>query len=378
MRLRATAKRRLGVGILLFGLCTIIALLSALGAYVSGLGLDQGPQWRPLWRQEFKDWYVSGLLAIGALWFCGKNRLEPGKTRRWLFAHLATACVFSALYVTITSWWVAGERSVLHPEKILTFSYVLKRMGIHYFVMNLIVYWLVVFGYVGWHYYQRYCEREVQAAELKRELVEAKLNALRMQLNPHFLFNTLHAISALIHEDPEVADRMVARLSELLRLSLDQTRPQEVPLSEELDFLDRYLEIECTRFGDRLKIEKQVEPQIQSAMVPFLLLQPLVENAVRHGIEPREKTGHIAIVARRNNGMLELRVRDDGAGLPLTAGAPARQGVGLSNTQSRLRHLYGERFKFELADLSGGGLEARITIPYSTNATLIETNGRED
>jgi len=366
MTLSSAVKRRLCVVSLLFGLCTIIALLSSLGAYVSGLGLDQGVQWGPLWRQEFKDWYVSAVLAIGVLWFCGKNRLEPGKTKRWLLAHLAAACLFSALYVFLTSWWVAGERSVLHPEKILTFSYVLKRMGIHYFVMNLIVFWLVVFGYVGWHYYQRYCEREFQAAELRRELVEAKLNALRMQLNPHFLFNTLHAISALIHEDPEAADRMVARLSELLRLSLDQTKPQEVPLSEELSFLDRYLEIECTRFGDRLKIERQVQDEAQSAMVPFLLLQPLVENAVRHGIEPREKTGHIAIVARRNNGMLELRVRDDGAGLPTTDAPPARQGVGLSNTQSRLKHLYGEHFKFELSDLPEGGLEARIAIPYSS------------
>jgi sensor histidine kinase YesM len=226
------------------------------------------------------------------------------------------------------------------------------------------MYWLVVFGHLGWHYYQRYRERELQAAELGRELVEARLDALRLQLNPHFLFNTLHAISALIHEDPEAADRMVARLSDLLRLSLDQSKPQEVPLSEEIAFLDRYLEIELTRFGDRLKIEKQIAAEAQDALVPFLLLQPLVENAIRHGIEPREETGHVAISAQRNNGVLELRISDDGAGLSGAAAAGAREGIGLSNTRSRLQHLYGTEFKFELAELAHGGLEARISIPY--------------
>ena len=369
MAMNATVKRRWLVAAFLFGLCTVLALLSSLGAYVSGAGMEQRVPWIPLLRQEFKDWYACGLLSLGVLWFCGRNRLEPGRTGRWVLAHFAAACLFSALYVILTSWLVAGERSIMNPGSILTFSYLVRKMAIHYFVMNLIMYWMVVFGYVGWHYYQRCGEREVQAAELRRELVEARLEALRMQLNPHFLFNTLHAISALIHDDPEAADRMVARLSELLRLSLDQSRPQQVPLSEEMAFLGRYLEIERARFGERLKIEMQIEPAAQDAMVPFLLLQPLVENAVRHGIEPREQTGHVAISAQRNNGRLELRVRDDGAGLPAGADAPARQGIGLSNTQSRLRHLYGEDFRFELARLAEGGLEARIAIPYRTAAT---------
>ena len=361
---------------LLLGLCTILALLSSLGAYVSGAGLDQVVPWGPVLRQEFKDWYACGLLSFGVLWFCGRNRLEHGRTGRWVLAHVAAACVFSILYVTLTSWLVAGERSIMRPGQILTFSYLFKKMAVHYFVMNQIMYWLVVFGHLGWDYHQRYRDREIQAAELQRELVQARLEALRMQLNPHFLFNTLHAISALIHEDPEAADRMVARLSELLRLSLDQSRPQQVPLSEEIAFLDRYLEIERTRFGDRLKIQKQIEPDTQNAIVPFLLLQPLVENAVRYGIEPREQEGHVSIVARRNNGMLELRVRDDGPGLPHDGDSPLRQGIGLSNTQSRLRHLYGEHFQFELADLSEGGLEARISIPYSASAASVEAHGK--
>jgi len=368
MALSSTAKRRWFVGAMFFGLCTALALLSSLGAYVSGAGADQIVPWGPLLRQEFKDWYACGVLSLAVLWFCGRNRLEPGKTKRWVLVHFAAACVFSIIYAVATSWLVAGEQSVMIPGKILTFSFLLKKMALHYFVLNLIMYWLVVFGHLGWHYYQRYGERELQAAELQRELVVARLDALRMQLNPHFLFNTLHAISALIHEDPEAADRMVARLSELLRLSLDQSKPQEVPLSEEIAFLDRYLEIESTRFGDRLKIEKHIEPGAEEAIVPFLVLQPLVENAIRHGIEPREDPGHISIGAHRHNGMLELSVIDNGVGLSGEPAARAREGIGLSNTRSRLSHLYGTEFRFDLATIAAGGLEARITIPYRCKA----------
>ena len=364
MALSATVKRLSLIGVLFFGLSTVLASLLSLGTYISGVGVDQPVPLRPLLRQEFKDWYACGALSLGVLWFCGRNRLEPGRMKQWVLVHFAAACAFSAIYTIFTCWLIAGEQSIAVPGKIVTFSYLLKKTAIHSIVMNVIIYWLVVFGHFGWHYYQRYRERELQAAELGRELVEARLDALRLQLNPHFLFNTLHAISALIHEDPEAADRMVARLSDLLRLSLDQSKPQEVPLSEEIAFLDCYLEIERTRFGDRLKIEKQIAAETQDALVPFLLLQPLVENAIRHGIEPREQTGHVAISAQRNDGVLELRISDDGAGLSGQAATGAREGIGLSNTRSRLQHLYGTEFKFELADLAQGGLEARIAIPY--------------
>jgi sensor histidine kinase YesM len=243
-----------------------------------------------------------------------------------------------------------------------------KKLALHYVVMCVLMYWFVVFAHLGWHYYRRFRERELQAAELQQKLVEARLEALRMQLNPHFLFNTLHAVSALIHEDPNAADRVLARLSELLRLSLDQSKPQEVPLSEELAFLDRYLEIEQTRFADRLQVEKEVEPETERALVPYLILQPLVENAIRHGIEPREDTGRLAIRAHRSNGTLQLRVSDNGAGLPEEKGTPLREGIGLSNTRSRLQHLYGDGYRLELVSAPGGGLEARIDIPYRTTA----------
>jgi two-component system, LytTR family, sensor kinase len=362
-------QRWLWIG-LFVGLWTFLALLSSVEAYVSQLAWDKPISWALALRRSFKDWYSYGLLSIGILWFCGRNRFEPGRTGRWIAAHLGAALVFSAIWIAMSSWLVAGERSV-QTGQILTFTYLVKKLAVHYCVMNLLMYWLVVLGHLGWDYYQRLRERDVQTAELQRELVEAKLDALRMQLNPHFLFNTLHAVSALIHEDPEAADRVVARLSELLRLSLDQSKPQEVPLHEELAFLDRYLEIEQTRFADRLKVQKQVSPDVERALVPYLILQPLVENAIRHGIEPREDQGNVIIGARRSNGMLELRVTDNGAGLANQPAASAREGIGLSNTRSRLRHLYGENYRLELASAAGGGLEARIDIPYRTEATTI-------
>lgn len=350
----------------LFVSCTLLAGLSVLQVYVCDMGLGQPAPLGPLVRQEAKDWYSLALVSVGVLWFAGRNRLETKPTAYWVAIHFVGAAFFAGIYALLTSWLVAGERSVMHPGQILTFSYLIKNYWLHYVVVYLVMYWLVVYAHLGCQYYLRYQEREVETAQLQRELVEARLEALRMQLNPHFLFNTLHAISGLIHDSPETADRVIARLSELLRLSLDQTKPQEVPLCEELAFLDHYLEIEQTRFAERLQIEKQISPETQQALVPYLILQPLVENAIRHGIEPREDLGLLRICASRNDGRLELSVRDNGNGLSGNEEPTSQHGIGLSNTRSRLGHLYGKNFRLELVSAEGGGLEARIEIPFHT------------
>ncbi len=363
---KSTIKRRLVLAGVFLGLSTVFALLSSLGNG-SIRELHQHVPWGPLLRQQFKNWYMAGLLALVAVWLCGRHRLERGQVKGWALLHVAAGCGFSCMYMLGTAWLVAGEQSVMHPGQTLTFSYLMKRVGGEYFALGTVVYWMTVFGHVIWDYYQRFRQREIHTTELQRQVTEARLEALRMQLNPHFLFNTLHAISALIHEQPEAADRMVVRLSELLRVSLDPSKPQEVALSEEMAFLAGYLEIEQTRFSERLAVTKDIEPGTETALVPFLLLQPLVENAIRHGIEPREEPGRLAITARRQDGRLELRVRDDGPGLAEDGRVP--QGIGLSNTRSRLRHLYGEQFSFDLRDLPEGGLEARISLPFRTHAT---------
>ncbi|HZR20588.1 MAG TPA: histidine kinase [Verrucomicrobiae bacterium] len=350
----------------LFALCSLLAGLSVLQGYVCDLGMDQHPDLGPMLRQEFKGWYALGFVSLGVLWFANRRQPMPNRIGLWLLEHIVAALFFAGVYAVFTSWLVAGEKSVMHPGQILTFSYLMGKFWLHYVVVYFLIYWVVMLGELGWHYYNRFREREVETAQLQRELVEARLEALRMQLNPHFLFNTLHAISALIHENPAAADRVLARLSELLRLSLDQSKPQEVPLSEELAFLDRYLEIEQTRFAERLTVQKQIAAETQPALVPYLILQPLVENAIRHGIEPREGPGLLRVCAHLRDGQLVLRVVDNGDGLGDGISRP-QEGIGLSNTRARLRHLYGDNCNFELAPAEGGGLEARVVVPFRTS-----------
>jgi signal transduction histidine kinase len=200
--------------------------------------------------------------------------------------------------------------------------------------------------------------------ELGRRLMEARLVSLKLQLHPHFLFNTLNTITALISTDPQGAERMVTGLSELLRLSLRNAGEQEVPLARELELLAHYVDIQQIRFADRLSVRVDVEPEARQALVPNLILQPLVENAIRHGIAPRATRGRIEVRAARRDGVLALEVRDDGVGLRPAAGLRRGEGIGLSNTEARLRHLYGDRHRFELRSGEGGGFTVAIEIPF--------------
>ena len=226
---------------------------------------------------------------------------------------------------------------------------------------NIPIYWVVVSIVHALTYYRRSQERERKALELESRLTDAKLQALRMQLQPHFLFNTLNAISTLVHRDPRAADEMIANLSELLRATLDTSDP-EIPLRQELDFLDRYLEIQQVRFGERLRIEKEIDATALDAQVPTLILQPLVENAVRHGIEPQTTGGLVRIVARHEGDSLCLRVHDNG--MPSKPGPKSREGIGLPNTRARLQEMYGNLGRLTLTSASEGGFTVDLEIPY--------------
>lgn len=206
------------------------------------------------------------------------------------------------------------------------------------------------------YYSQRSAERERRALELAASLAEARLQTLRMQIQPHFLFNSLNALAALIPKDPKAADEMLGALSDFLRLTLEDSGGQEVPLRRELEFAERYLEIEKARFGGRLDYSLDVPPDALAAMVPALVLQPLVENAVRHGIEPRREGGWVGILARREGDALCLAVSDDGLGIPV---AP-REGVGLANTRSRLRELHGGAASLSWKSENGARVEIRV------------------
>lgn len=341
------------------GAFTAFAVAEAISTYMIQLRFDKPVGWDLAFRRAFKECYAFGVLALGILWLGRRVRLEHDRVGRWLATHLCASVVFSPIYVATVSWLEAGELSV-QTGQVLTFSYLFGKLWLHYFIWNVVMYWLVLMVQAGWHSYERFREQQLREVALATELVQARLQALRMQINPHFFFNTLNTIAALIHDDPHAADRMIVRLSDLLRRSIDRAETQEVPLREEIDFLRSYLDIEQTRFGDRLTVNIEVEPGTEDLMVPFLVLQPLVENAIRHGIEPREEPGHIEIRARRAGHQLELLVKDNGDGLPAE---PAREGIGLTNTRSRLMHLYDEEADFELNNMPGGGLEVRIRIP---------------
>ena len=272
-------------------------------------------------------------------------------------------------------------------------------------LLDLLAYGAVVGMAQSVHFYRRYRERERRALSLESNLANARLNALRAQLQPHFLFNSLNAIATLLRRDPRLAEATLMSLSDLLRLTLNQSDRQEVKLLEEMEFVHRYLEIQQTRFGDRLRVEEEIEPAALDCLVPTLLLQPLVENAIRHGIEPAEDAGLVRLIARQQDGTLIIAVEDDGVGLPdaasdqsttpkpnlrvnsdslsasTLASFPAVDsrggtGIGLTNLRARLETLYGSNQKLDLLPRSGGGVTVLIQIPLRREHP--ETTGAGD
>ncbi len=277
--------------------------------------------------------------------------------------------MFAAAVVTKLAWdLIARPSYAFFREKGGTsFTSIMKSVS-SAFDLGTMLYCMVVLGAYAYGFYRRFQEEKLQASELHRQFTNAQLQALKMQIHPHFLFNALHTISALVHEDPDTADRMIARLSEFLRISLEDSDTQQVPLTEELRFLNLYLDIERVRFDERLTVEFDIAEEASAALVPNLMLQPLVENAIRHGISHRITGGLIRISARRQEGTLVLGVADNGPGTEPARLPPAREGVGLTNTRGRLRRLYGDRQQITMVHPAGGGLEVRIVIPFETEA----------
>jgi two-component sensor histidine kinase len=357
MTIKTAFQRRWIQWLLGFIFWTLIGLSFAFQFYISSAKAGLEVTWRQAVSYALGDWYVFAVLSIPVVWLARRFDFESGNRARSFAVHLPGSLVFSLTYMVLRAWIGRWQSEASFAEAFLP-------LLVKTWHFNLLIYWVIVAVTFAFNYYRKYRERELRAVELEKRLAQAKLQALQMQLNPHFLFNTLHSVSALMHQDVEAADGMITRLSDLLRTALDSSDTQEVTLRQELEFLQRYLEIEQTRFGSRLTVKTDIAPDTLDAQVPNLILQPLVENAIRHGIEPHAKPGRIELRAQHAAGTLVLDVCDNGAGLGKNE--PAEEGVGLSNTRARLRTLYGEAHGFELRDAPGGGLHARLIIPFRT------------
>lgn len=355
------AARHPGARLWLFGLIvwTVLGVMSAAQNAAWRAYTGQPVEWEALLPNALADWLTCGMFTPAFYWMA---RRFPIRGERWwsnLPVHLAGSLGFVILKVTA----YAPLFRLLNPGNPRTWSNIL----LGGFYADLLAYWAAVGVIHAIEYYRESRERQLEAARLDGALRAAELENLRAQLQPHFLFNTLQSISTLIHRDQAAADRMLTDLSELLRLSLRHTAAQEVPLRDELRFLGSYLDIMRTRFGDRLAIGLVADPGVTDALVPSLLLQPIVENAIRHGMEGRTDRGRVNVRAAREGATLCLEVADDGPGLT-TRSSREGGGIGLANTRQRLARLYGSAAAVESSSPNGRGLTVRLTIPLRLQA----------
>jgi two-component system, LytTR family, sensor kinase len=324
--------------------------------------IDDASDWRAPLAASLASWWAWGLLTLPII----------ALDRRLPFAHAqagaraAAQCVLGLAFGVVHLYLKAvlavslglGAWSGLAAIRLLT------RASGENLLWSMLVYALIVGAWWAYGSRQRYAAAEVRIARMERSYTEARLNALRMQLDPHFLFNTLNAISAQVQADPHLARQMIEQLGDLLRLSLDSKSRDEVALVDELAFLDLYLSIQRIRFGERLRIVREIAPEVRHAAVPSLLLQPLVENAIRHGLSRRAGGGTITISARCSDAVLELTVADDGAGLPANGSAAGAPGLGLRLTRERIAGFHPPgTTALRVDDRPGGGVEVALRLP---------------
>jgi len=340
--------------------------VAALSFYYLNQTLSAQPlNWSYAVISTLPNWYIWALLTPAILKLSQRWPLEQDSWKQVLLTVHIPALVVSMLIHSAVNL-ILFRTTGLHYD--ITFG--LYR--VHFFTRihaNIFTYAAIVGLYSAWEYYRRYMTREAQTATLQVQLAQANLRALKMQIHPHFLFNTLHSIAALVRKgENKPAVNMLGQLGEFLRLALENKGQQEISLEQELDFLRRYLAIEQTRFGERLQVEVTMDEAVRGAYVPNLILQPIVENAIHHGISPSMQQGRIRIEARLEEGRVTMQVADNGPGLR----NPERlkKGVGVGNTQERLENLYGRDQDFSFRNGSLGGLEVTIRVPFSTQPVM--------
>jgi two-component system LytT family sensor kinase len=353
---------------LIFAFWTFLATLSAVNRLLDPRGLNIRPMSAtgPITLAYIESWIWAAftpLIFWLSSWSSARTRSSWMRIPLLLLVGVGIAIIIYTLldgarFLVIDQTVAAvGRRGGRVPRS--AFS-PFRELGRFRFLNQLLVYLAVLAAGYARVFFLRDQRRQRQAAQLQAQLAEARLDALRMQINPHFLFNTLHAVSALVERDPGGVRRMIARLSELLRHTIESHATDEVPLRDELAFLRRYIEIMEIRFQGRLQIEQAIDDDTLDAMVPNLVLQPIVENALEHGVNRATGAGRVRIAARRDGSRLLLTVRDNGPGLD----AKNESGVGLANTRARLEQLYGDAASLNLTAADGGGVIAEIALPY--------------
>ena len=297
------------------------------------------------------------IFAIARKWR-RTGRFTPGVIVKQQLIGFGVSALHAALAGTIR--WTTGLAVFEDLEDVIASSVLANAAS------NVLRYWFIASVYHALAYHREVRDRDVRAARLEGSLIQAKLDSLQGRLHPHFLFNTLNSIGALIHDQPAAAEQMLGSLSELLRASLHADPSREVTLARELELLRQYISIQQTRFNDRLTVTIDAAPDVLDACVPHLLLQPLVENAIRHGIAPREGPGHVRIAAGPRGDRLRLVVEDDGVGWT-KGGATSGSGIGLSSTRARLEHLYGGAARLEVEARTPTGVTVTVDLPFRTS-----------
>lgn len=336
-------------------------------SYSFRVALHRPMPWNELSHMYFAAYALWGpLFTPIAVFLARRFQFEKKTWARSLVVHCFAAPCIAAIHAAICvsfSWWIWPEMGSMYGA--VTKPQMFSRYFLMYGSDNIFIYWSIVLLMQGWIYYERYRDRELRASVLETQLAKAQLQALKVQLHPHFLFNTLNSVSELMHQDVNTAERVITRLSDLLRIALENIGVQEVELRQELDFVQGYLDIEQLRFQDRLHIDLDVAAETLDCRIPNLLLQPIVENAIRHGIAKRSGLGLIRIFTRKISDRVLIVVSDNGPGLPTNGdGKPKNFGLGLSTTRSRLEFLYGAEQTFVLNNLPEGGLEVRVSLPW--------------
>jgi two-component system, LytTR family, sensor kinase len=355
---------------LLVVLCLLLGLIDGFRSFVSAahkgefyLELGLALSW-DLW-----GWLSWVFLTPLTLWLCQKFPLEAKNWKKGFIVFFPVGFLFAFIRIAfpfiIEGLFFGGFENIAQwlPKK-------------YFFLLTDYIIAFIFFGFVlafgqAINYYQRFREEELRASQLELLLSRAQLQALKMQLHPHFLFNTLNSISALQMEDVQLAQKMTARLGDFLRMTLQNIGVQEVTFEQEIEFLQCYLEIEKVRFGQRLTTDIKVETQALDCQVPNLILQPLVENAIKHGIAPNKKDGQINIRGIKDNGWLRVEIEDNGNGIEENKMENVfAKGLGLANTKARLQQFYGSNFRFELENLQNG-LRIILCLPNKTSEKFL-------